>query len=52
MKKIAVISSTMIIAINELNLVYWYESGLGWVVAHLIIISGHIKRTPIRVQIE
>ena len=50
-KKRATISTTTIIAIDELNLAYRYEFRLGWVMAYLIITSGHIKRTPIRVQI-
>ena len=52
-KKRATISTTTIIAIDGLNLAYWYGSGLGWpcAAAHLIISPGHIKRTPIRVQI-
>ena len=51
MKKRAAISTTTIIAIDGLNLAYWYGSGLAWAAAHLIISPGHIKRTPIRVQI-
>ena len=48
-KKRAAISTITIIAIDGLNLAYWYGSGLGWAVAHLIITSRYIKRTPIRV---
>ena len=50
-KKRATISTTTIIAIDGLNLAYRYKFRLGWVMAYLIITSGHIKRTPIRVQI-
>ena len=50
-KKRAMISTTTIIAIDGLNLAYRYEFRLGWVMAYLIITSGHIKRTLIRVQI-
>ena len=44
MKKRVAINTTMIIAIDRLNLAYWYRSGLGWATAHLIITSGHIKK--------
>ena len=30
MKKRVAINTTMIIAIDRLNLAYWYRSGLGW----------------------
>ena len=50
-KKRATISTTTIIAIDGLNLAYRYKFRLGWVMAYLIITSGHIKRTSIKVQI-